>query len=92
MVAASFTSGAVFWRITWRSRTIKPGALSILQKYGFQSCLLNRDEPLATVLAALPDWQKVYEDETSILFVRRSASSALGAQISSAAPDSGRGL
>jgi len=60
---------------------IKPGALSILQKYGFQSCLIKHDEALATVLAALPDWQKVYEDETSILFVRRSAS-----------PDSGRGL
>lgn len=71
---------------------IKPGALSILEKYGFESCLLHRDEPLATVLAALPDWQKVYEDETSSLFVRRSAASALGAQISSAAPDSGRGL
>lgn len=71
---------------------IKPGALSILQKYGFQSCLIKHDEALATVLAALPDWQKVYEDETSILFVRRNASPALGARISSAAPDSGRGL
>src|ERR1019366_5671674 len=71
---------------------IKPRALSMLQKYGFQSCLLIHDEPLATVLAALPDWQQVYDDKTSILFVRRSGSPALGAQISSAVPDSGHGL
>ena len=71
---------------------VKPGAFSMLQKYGFQSCLLNHDEALATVLAAMPEWQKVYEDETSILFVRGSGSPASGAQISVAAPDSGHGL
>ena len=80
------------WRIISRSPISSPGALSILQKYGFQSCLVNHDEPLATLLAALPDWQKVYEDETSILFVQRSASPALGALTSSAALDSGHGL
>src|ERR1019366_4976205 len=39
---------------------IPPDALSLLQKYGIQSCLVNQDEPLATFLAALPDWRKVY--------------------------------
>ena len=63
---------------------VKPGALSTLDKYGFQSCLLQRDEGLATVLAALPGWQEVYEDETSILFVRRSDSPASGIRKSSA--------
>jgi hypothetical protein len=53
---------------------VKPGAIAVLQKYGFRSCLLHHDEPFATVLAALPEWQKVYEDGTSILFVRRSDS------------------
>ena len=53
---------------------IRPGVLSMLQKYGIQSCLLNHDEALATVLGALPEWQKVYEDSTSILFVRRNYS------------------
>ena len=57
---------------------VKPGALSLLQKYGFQSCLLEHDEALATVLAALPEWQKVYEDSTSVLFVRRSESVVAG--------------
>jgi hypothetical protein len=51
--------------------TLKPGALDVLRRYQIQSCLLVRDEPLATVLAALPDWQKVYSDNTSTLFVRR---------------------
>ena len=55
---------------------IRPDALAILKKYGVQSCLLLRDEPLATVLAAMPDWKQEYEDQTSILFVRRSAGNA----------------
>jgi hypothetical protein len=71
---------------------IRPRALSLLHKYGFQSCLLNHNEPLATLLAALPDWQKVYEDSTSILFVRRSGSPAFVAQSSGAAPNGRHGL
>jgi hypothetical protein len=49
----------------------KPGSLAILEKYNIQSCLLQPGEALATVLAALPEWQKVYGDGTSVLFVRR---------------------
>ncbi len=52
---------------------LKPGALTVLRNYGVQSCLIGRDTPLATVLAALPDWQRVYWDQTSALFVRRAA-------------------
>ena len=50
---------------------LKPGSLAILQKYNIQSCLLFPGEALSTVLAALPDWQKVYEDDHAVLFVRR---------------------
>lgn len=50
---------------------LKPRSLAVLKKYGIQSCLLWHDEPLATVLAALPDWQKTYSDGTSVIFVRR---------------------
>ena len=64
---------------------VKPGAFATLQKYGFQSCLLQHDEALATVLAALPEWQKVYEDATSILFVRRNDSQVSAMQNSGAA-------
>jgi hypothetical protein len=50
---------------------LKPGSLSVLDKYGIQSCLLVPDEPLATILAALPEWQQVYGDGTSAIFIRR---------------------
>ncbi len=71
---------------------IRPGALSLLQKYGFQSCLIKQDEALATVLAALPDWQKIYGDETSVLYVRRSASGVVGASLSSTTTENGHGF
>ena len=50
---------------------LQPGALSVLRGYGVQSCLVNREEPFAVVLAALPEWQAVYSDKVSTLFVRR---------------------
>jgi hypothetical protein len=70
---------------------IRPGALSMLHKYGIQSCLLNHDEALATVLGALPEWQKVYEDSTSVLFVRRNNIQKFGVETSAAAPVGGIG-
>ena len=52
---------------------LKPGAMKVLGAYGIQSCLMERDEPFATVLASLPDWQKVYSDNVSALYVKRDA-------------------
>jgi hypothetical protein len=49
---------------------LKPGAFAVLRGYGVRSCLLEREQPLATVLAALPEWQRVYRDDRSVLFVR----------------------
>jgi len=51
---------------------LEPGALDILHKYGIQACLLEHDEPLANVLVALPEWQRVYVDQNAAIFVRRS--------------------
>ena len=51
---------------------LKPNTLFLLQKYGISSCLLRRDAPLRTLLAARPDWEMVYQDRVSVLFVRRS--------------------
>jgi hypothetical protein len=51
---------------------VKPGALTVLKAYGVQTCLLERDEPLATLLSAVPEWQRVYADDKSVLFVKRS--------------------
>jgi hypothetical protein len=50
---------------------LKPGAINVLNGYGIRSCLMERDEPFSTVLAALPDWQKVYSDNVSVLYVKR---------------------
>jgi hypothetical protein len=55
---------------------LKPGALQILRGYGIQSCLLQRDEPFATLLASSADWNKVYSDPVSALYVKRNASDA----------------
>jgi hypothetical protein len=49
---------------------LKPGALAVLRGYRIQSCLLRRDEALATVLSASPDWRRVYVDNLSAIFVR----------------------
>lgn len=54
-----------------RVTNLAPDGLDVLRRYGIQSCLLQRNEPLASVLAALPEWREVYSDETSALFVRR---------------------
>ena len=54
-----------------RATNLAPDGLDVLRRYGIRSCLLQRNEPLASVLAALPEWREVYSDETSALFMRR---------------------
>ena len=56
---------------------LQPGALTVLRNYGVQSCLLGREEPLVTMLAAVPEWQRVYADNLSVLFVRRQSDSSV---------------
>src|SRR5580704_12527309 len=55
---------------------LRPGALQVLGGYRIQSCLVQRDEPFATLLASSPDWKKVYSDRLSALYVKRNASEA----------------
>lgn len=50
---------------------LKPNALAILKSYRIQSCLIERNAPLATLLAAAQGWKLVYEDKLSALFVRQ---------------------
>jgi hypothetical protein len=66
---------------------LQPGALAVLRGYGVQSCLLQRGEPLATMLAALPEWQQVYADNLSVLFVRRQSDTSLPATRGQVEPD-----
>jgi hypothetical protein len=52
---------------------VAENTLLLLHAYNIQSCLIDRGEPLSTVLGASPEWQRVYGDATSVLFVRRSS-------------------
>jgi len=50
---------------------LQPDTQALLRKYGVNSCLIQRDAPLGTLLAGLPDWQRAYADEVSVLYVRK---------------------
>jgi len=52
---------------------LQPGTLVLLDSYRVQSCLIERDEALATTLAANPGWRRIYADDVSALFVRTQA-------------------
>ena len=53
---------------------LAPTTPFLLNAYNIQSCLIGRDDALATLLAASPEWQKAYSDNRSVLFVRRDQS------------------
>jgi len=53
---------------------IAPNALLLLHAYNVQSCLLERDDALGTLLAASSQWAQVYADGLSVLFVRKGGS------------------
>ena len=66
---------------------LRTGALAVLSGYGIQACLLERDEPLATMLSAQTEWQKAYADNLSVLFVRRNGGSFASAMPHAATPE-----
>ena len=49
----------------------KPAAFSVLKFYRIRICMLERGEPLAVVLAQLPDWQRIYYDDGTVIFELR---------------------
>jgi len=53
-------------------------ALSLLNKYSVQSCLVDRASPLATLLSVSPGWKQVYSDSLSAIFVRPSGTTDSG--------------
>jgi hypothetical protein len=55
---------------------LAPNALLLLNAYNVRSCLIERDEPLTTLLAAAPDWREVYHDNLSVIFERKEWGSA----------------
>jgi len=48
-----------------------PNAMKALDTYGIGSCLLEPKDPLAGLLARQPEWQHAYEDDASVLYVKR---------------------
>jgi hypothetical protein len=56
---------------------VRPEALTLLDHYGIQSCLVQRDEALATLLSASPRWKRTYVDTVSALYVRAGAAAAI---------------
>ncbi len=57
----------------------KPAALSVLRFYGIKSLLLEHSDSLIAMVSALPDWQKVYSDDLSVIFVHREPATPLTA-------------
>ena len=49
---------------------IHPDALAILRSYHINSCIIQRESPLATLLRARADWKEIYKDPISSIFVR----------------------
>lgn len=52
---------------------VTPDTFFLLRKYRVDSCLIHRGSPLATLLATSHQWKKIYQDNVSVLFVRRSS-------------------
>lgn len=53
-------------------------ARMLLHAYNVQSCLLDRQETLVTLLDALPEWKKVYGDQVSVIYVRKPPNAVKG--------------
>jgi hypothetical protein len=45
----------------------------LMQKYGIDAFLVGRRTELRRYLASKPDWERVYEDKISTIFVRKQA-------------------
>ena len=55
---------------------IQPDVLSLLGKYGVQTCLVSKGEPLVTLLLATPGWKQVYGDDVSVILARDAGAAA----------------
>ncbi|TAM82458.1 MAG: hypothetical protein EPN47_07255 [Acidobacteria bacterium] len=52
---------------------LKPEAMAVLQSYQINTCLIQRDAPIAALLASSHDWKEVHRDGVSDIFVRKAA-------------------
>jgi hypothetical protein len=70
-----------------RIEQVSSDTLPLLRKYSIAACLIERKTPLATFLAAQPDWERIYQDTLSVVYLRKkSLPKIYGASL----PSSGR--
>jgi hypothetical protein len=50
-------------------------SLPLLERYGVSSCLLQRSAPLCNLLDATGKWRRAYEDDLSVIYVKRNLAS-----------------
>jgi hypothetical protein len=52
-------------------QTIRPDWRQVLDRYRVDYVVYNKGEALANVLATQPDWDRVYEDDVAVIYVRK---------------------
>jgi hypothetical protein len=55
---------------------LEPNALRLLKKYDVEACLIPHDAPLGTALAAMPGWERVYQDHVAAIYVHKPKTTA----------------
>jgi hypothetical protein len=58
--------------------TVQSDPAELLNKYGVNFCLLNRDSPMVRVLPLLPGWKVIYTDSISVIIARNQAQKFAG--------------
>ena len=59
---------------------VEQNAPALLRKYGITACLLHRDATLVGMLEASHEWEKVYEDDHSVILRRTGEAAASSVQ------------
>ena len=65
-----FVEGESFAKDHWRITNLDEGWNQLLDDYQIEAVLISKGWPLAQALRVLPEWQILYEDDSSILFER----------------------
>jgi hypothetical protein len=58
--------------------TLQSDPVELLNKYGVNFCLLNRDSPMVRVLPLIPGWKVIYSDANSVIIARNQAQKLAG--------------
>ncbi|TMD74879.1 MAG: hypothetical protein E6I82_05930 [Chloroflexi bacterium] len=56
-------------------QTLRPDWKQVLDRYGVDYIVYNKDAALSNVLATQPGWTLVYQDRVAVIYVRTAAKS-----------------